>query len=78
MGFLNGDGKTRIADFVSGMIKVLPPLYELARNAGLDLPTYLSELQREVQRQQSASGNGAGADGPASDETSPARAEPAE
>jgi hypothetical protein len=59
------------------MIKVLPPLHELARS-GLDLPVYLGELQREAQRQQGASGNGAGADGPASDQTSPARAKPTE
>jgi hypothetical protein len=26
-------------------------LHELARNAGLDLPTYLGELQREAERQ---------------------------
>ncbi len=43
----NGDGKTGTADFVSGMIGALPPLHELARNAGLDLPTYLGKLQRE-------------------------------
>jgi flotillin len=69
----NNDGKTRTADFLSGMIKVLPPLHELARNAGLDLPTYLGELQREAQRVQSASGNRPGTDGPVSDQTGSAR-----
>jgi flotillin len=53
----NGDGKTRTADFLSGMIKILPPLHELARNAGLDLPVYLGELQREAQRQQTGAAN---------------------
>lgn len=50
----NSDGRSSTADFLSGMIKVLPPLHELARNAGLDLPAYLGELQREAQRQEVA------------------------
>lgn len=49
----NGDGKTGTADFLSGLIGALPPLHELARNAGLDLPTYLGELQQEAERRQS-------------------------
>lgn len=47
----NADGKTGTADFLSGMISALPPLHELARNAGLDLPTYLGQLQRETEMQ---------------------------
>ncbi len=56
-GGQNRDGKTGTADFLSGMIKVLPPLHELARNAGLDLPTYLGQLQSEARRQQGADKN---------------------
>jgi hypothetical protein len=37
VGFLNRDGKMPIDDFLSVMIKVLPPLHELACS-GLDLP----------------------------------------
>ena len=48
----NSDGKTGTADFLSGLIGALPPLHELARNAGLDLPTYLGELQREAEQRQ--------------------------
>ena len=48
----NADGKTGTADFLSGLISALPPLHELARNAGLDLPTYLGHLQREAERSQ--------------------------
>ena len=48
----NADGHTSTADFLSGMIRVLPPLHELARNAGLDLPTYLGQLQREAEKLQ--------------------------
>jgi flotillin len=56
----NSDGKTGTADFLSGLIKVLPPLHELARNAGLDLPTYLGELQREAEKQHHETGNSGG------------------
>ena len=51
-GGKNADGKTGTADFLSGMISALPPLHELARNAGLDLPTYLGQLQREAEKSQ--------------------------
>ncbi len=45
----NAEGKTGTADFMSGMISALPPLHELARNAGLDLPAYLGKLQRDAE-----------------------------
>ena len=51
-GGKNADGKTGTADFLSGIISALPPLHELARNAGLDLPTYLGHLQREAEKSQ--------------------------
>jgi flotillin len=51
-GGKNADGKTGTADFLSGIISALPPLHELARNAGLDLPTYLGQLQREAEKSQ--------------------------
>ena len=35
----NGNGST--ANFVSGMMKTVPPLNELFNMAGLNLPTYL-------------------------------------
>ncbi|CAN5727536.1 hypothetical protein BH20VER1_BH20VER1_17250 [soil metagenome] len=50
-GGKNASGKTGTADFMSGMISALPPLHELARNAGLDLPAYLGELQRQAAAQ---------------------------
>jgi len=40
-GGRNGGGKTATADFVSGLVGALPPLHELARNAGVQLPEYL-------------------------------------
>lgn len=56
-GGRNADGKTGTADFLSGMIGALPPLHELARNAGLDLPTYLGKLREETQRAQATERN---------------------
>ncbi len=50
----NADGKTGTADFLSGLVGALPPLHELARNAGLDLPTYLGKLQEEARNRQPA------------------------
>jgi flotillin len=39
----NGDG-TSTANFLSGLIKSLPPLHEVASMAGVDLPKYLGEM----------------------------------
>lgn len=37
----NGDGNTSTANFVSGMMKTVPPLNDLFNMAGLNLPNYL-------------------------------------
>ena len=37
-------GKTSTADFMSGMVGVLPPLHELTKNVGIDLPQYLGKV----------------------------------
>ena len=37
----NGDGNSSTANFVSGIMKTLPPLNDLFNMAGLNLPTYL-------------------------------------
>ena len=39
------DGKTRTADFLSGLVGSLPPIHELAKNAGIELPEYLGKTQ---------------------------------
>lgn len=38
------DGKNSTANFASGLVSALPPLHELAKNAGLELPEYLGQL----------------------------------
>ena len=35
------DGKTATSNFISGMMKSVPPLDELFKMAGLELPSYL-------------------------------------
>jgi flotillin len=76
----NADGKTGTADFLSGMISALPPLHELARNAGLDLPTYLGQLQREAEKSQgplkSAGSSEAAAPKPKRESAAPEKPQP--
>ena len=40
----SADGKTSTADFLSGMVKSLPPLHDVAQMAGLQLPEYLGKV----------------------------------
>lgn len=42
-----GGGRTATADFLSGLVGSLPPLHELTRNVGVELPEYLGRLERE-------------------------------
>lgn len=39
------DGKSSTAGFLSNMIKSVPPLHEVAKMAGVELPSYLGNLQ---------------------------------
>lgn len=43
----NAEGNGSTANFLSGMMKSVPPLNELFNMAGLDLPTYLAKEQEE-------------------------------
>ena len=42
-GGSKGDGKTATADFLSGMMKSVPPLNELFQQAGMELPGLLGK-----------------------------------
>ncbi len=44
----NGDGNGSTANFVSGMMKTVPPLNDLFNMAGLNLPTYLKGEDKVV------------------------------
>ncbi len=41
----NADGKTSTANFLSGMMKSLPPLHDVANMAGVELPAYLGKVE---------------------------------
>lgn len=43
----NADGKGSTANFLSGLMKSVPPLNELFEQAGLSLPEYLAKKQQE-------------------------------
>jgi flotillin len=44
-GNSNGEGKNATANFLSGMIKSLPPIHDVASMAGIDLPGYLGQVK---------------------------------
>lgn len=43
-----GDGKSSTANFVSGLVGSLPPLHEITRNAGIELPEYLGKVGKQA------------------------------
>ena len=43
-GGKNAGGKTNTADFLSGLVGVLPPLHDIAKNVGIQLPEFLGKL----------------------------------
>ena len=49
-GGTQGDGKTRTADFVSGLVRSLPPLHDLTKSAGIELPEFLGKLTENPQQ----------------------------
>ena len=44
------NGKTKTADFLSGLIGSVPPLHEIARNAGVELPEFLGKASQTDKR----------------------------
>lgn len=43
----SGDGKSSTANFISGMMKAVPPLGEVFKQAGMDLPSFLGTPTEE-------------------------------
>lgn len=52
------NGKSDTANFVSGMIGALPPLHDIAKNAGIELPEYLGKMSEAANESPSASSPG--------------------
>jgi flotillin len=50
----SGDGKTSTANFLSGLMKSLPPLHDVANMAGVELPSYLGKVQGEAEAAETA------------------------
>ena len=46
----NGDGKTSTANFLSGLMKSVPPLEEVFALSGLSLPEYLGKKKEEAEK----------------------------
>lgn len=51
-GNASADGKTSTANFISGIAQALPPLHDVAKMAGLDLPQYLGKMKRQDEQNQ--------------------------
>ncbi len=49
-GRVGEDGKTRTADFLSGLVGAVPPLHEIAKNVGVELPAYLGKPDAAQER----------------------------
>lgn len=50
----SGDGNTATADFIAGMMKAVPPLNEVFKQAGMELPALLGKELSESSAQESA------------------------
>ncbi len=48
------DGKSSTANFISGMMKAVPPLGEVFKQAGMDLPSFLGTSATEEERAEQA------------------------
>ena len=40
----SGDGSSSTSNFVSSLVRSLPPIHDVAKMAGIELPEYLGEL----------------------------------
>ena len=46
-GGSNADGSSATSNFVSSLVQSLPPIHDVAKMAGVDLPDYLGTLSEE-------------------------------
>lgn len=58
-GGASADGKSSTANFVSGLMKTIPPLNELFDMAGMQLPKYMGEAKPDVPAEVSSSNSAA-------------------
>ncbi len=61
-GHAGKDGKGAAADFMSGLLKSLPPLHDVAAMAGLEMPAYLGRMKDSAAAETCADEKAAGAE----------------
>ena len=44
------DGKGSTADFLSGLVGAVPPLHDITKNVGIELPAFLGKIQEDVKK----------------------------
>ena len=44
-----GGGKSSTAQFLSGMASALPPLHEIAKSAGIELPNFMGKMSQQIE-----------------------------
>jgi flotillin len=44
-----GGGKSSTAQFLSGMAGALPPLHEIAKSAGIELPNFMGKMSQQIE-----------------------------
>jgi len=59
----DGSGRTATADFLSGLVGSLPPLHELTKNVGIQLPEYLGRMEQGSTSRGPAGGGRSGGGG---------------
>ena len=47
-GGSNTDGSSATSNFVSSLVQSLPPIHDVAKMAGVDLPDYLGSLKDDT------------------------------
>ena len=47
-------GHSSTANFMSGLIKSIPPIHDIAKMAGVDLPEFLGKIAEEAESKQSS------------------------
>jgi len=70
-GGRGGEGGNSTSDFLSGLVKSLPPLHELTENVGVKLPEFLGSLDHSSKESEGKSKSSDGGSG--SQPTTPAK-----
>jgi flotillin len=53
----NGDGGSSTSSFLSSLVRSIPPLHDVARMAGIELPSYLGAMTEKKEEEKEGKGN---------------------